>query len=322
MNRVSTGITRFFLAMAFGALSATLVACGSGGGSSDASASVASGTISGTATKGPVSGATVKAFAINNGAKGGQLGSAQTDSSGNFTMRVDAHSGPIMLQLHGGSYMDEATGERMNMLNADVMTCVLPSVTVAAGSATTGVQITPLTSMAHAWAEHMAGGMTATNIDTANMRVGAAYMGPGMDIVMTHPIEPTAVGSANGASIDAKNYGMMLAAMSQEARELGMTSSSSAMVTAMHNDASDGTMDGRMGGTPINMRGMGGMVGGGNMMPTAGTSQLATAMATFITGPMNCSGCVQRRRDAGADGPPPPDGQFRRSSLIKLSKTL
>jgi hypothetical protein len=111
-----------------------------------------------------------------------------------------------------------------------------------------------------------------------------------MDILMTHPIDPTVVGSANGASIDAKNYGMMLAAMSQEAHQLGMTTSSSAMITAMHNDAEDGTMDGTMSGTPINMSGMGGMMGGGSMMSAAGTGELATAMAMFINGPMNRSG--------------------------------
>lgn len=282
---------RWLLAMALGALSTTaLVACGGGGGDSNSSTSATTGTISGTATKGPVGGATVRAFAINNGVKGGQLGSAQTDSSGKFTMRVDAYSGPLMLQLHGGSYTDEATGTRMNMLDADDMICAVPSIRVTAGSATTGIQITPLTSMAHAWAEHMSGGMTSTNITTANMRVGAAYLGPGMDILETHPIDPTVVGSANGASIDAKNYGMMLAAMSQEAHQLGMTTSSSAMVTAMHNDAADGIMDGTMRGTPINMNGRGGMIGGGHMMSTAGTDELAAAMATFINGPMNRSG--------------------------------
>jgi hypothetical protein len=279
------------MGLALGALStAALVACGGGGGDISGSTSATNGTISGTATKGPVSGATVRAYALNNGVKGGQLGSGQTDSNGNFTMRVDAYSGPIMLQLHGGSYADEATGARMNMLNADDMACAVPSISVTAGSATTGIQITPLTSMAHAWAEHMAGGMTTTNITMANMRIGAAYLGQGMDILMTHPIDPTVVGSANGASIDAKNYGMMLAAMSQEAHQLGMTTSSSAMVTAMHNDAEDGTMDGTMSGAPINMSGMGGMMGGGNMMPAAGTDELTTAMAMFINSPMNRSG--------------------------------
>jgi hypothetical protein len=42
------------------------------------------------------------------------------------------------------------------------------------------------------------------------------------------------------------NYGMSMAAISQEAKDLGMSSSSS-MVTAMMNDAADGVMNGMMG---------------------------------------------------------------------------
>ena len=276
--RVMIGFSALALAVSL------LVGCGGGGSgnSSGGPAAVTTGTLSGTATKGPVSGAAVKAFAINNGATGSQLGSATTDASGNFTMTLDAYAGPVMLQVHGGSYLDEATGVRMNMLDADELTCVVPAVTVTAGSTTAGVQVTPLTSMAQAWAEHMAGGMTMANATMANSRIGAAYVGPNADIVMMHPIDPTVAGSANGASLESKNYGMMLAAMSQAAHDLGMTTSSSSMVTVMLDDASDGIMDGRMGGTAINMNGMGGMMGGGSMMSTVGTSQLATSMATFI----------------------------------------
>jgi hypothetical protein len=266
-----------------------LTACGGGGGGGGGSAATQSGTISGTATKGPVSGATVTAYSVMNGARGSMLGSATTDSSGNFTMRLGPYSGPMMLVMHGGSYDDEATGRHMNMMNSDDMTCVLPSVMVTDGSTMTGIQITPLTSMAQSWASHMSGGMTMANVTMANEHVGAVYVGPGADIVMTHPIDPTVSGSANGATIDAKDYGMMLAAMSQEASGLGMTSSSG-MVTAMLDDASDGVMNGMMGGMPISMSGMGGMMGGGNMMSTAGTSQLMTAMSDFVNGPMNHSG--------------------------------
>ena len=42
-----------------------LVGCGGGGGGSNGAASSANGTISGTAIKGPVNGATVTAFAIS-----------------------------------------------------------------------------------------------------------------------------------------------------------------------------------------------------------------------------------------------------------------
>jgi len=296
MNPLNTRRMHAMLGLSAMALSASLLAgCGGGGGSSDGSSGVSSGSVttgmlSGTAIKGPVGSATVKAFAITNGARGSQLGSATTDANGNFTMTMDAYTGPVMLQVRGGSYLDEATGIRMNMLDADELTCLVPAITVAAGSTTTGVQVTPLTSMAQAWAEHMTGGMTTANATMANSRIGAAYVAPGADIVMMHPIDPTVAGSANGASIEAKNYGMMLAAMSQAAHDLGMTSSS-AMVTAMLDDASDGIMDGTMGGTAINMNGMGGMMGGGAMMSTTGTSQLATSMATFINNmTMNRSG--------------------------------
>jgi hypothetical protein len=171
----------------------------------------------------------VTAFAITNGTTGNPMGSALSGSAGEFTIAVGAYSGPVMLLVHGGSYIDEATGARMNVLDADDMTCVVPFINVLAGSAMSGIQITPLTSMAQAWAQNMAGGMTAANITTANTRIGAAYLGAGVDILMTHPIDPTVAGSA-----------------------------------------------------PINMSGMGGMRGGGNMMTTTGTSQLAAAMADFV----------------------------------------
>lgn len=281
MPSASGRSVRLTLALAVATLAAaTLVGCG--GGSAGEPPATATGTISGTITKGPVSGATVTAFAITNGMKGNPMGSALSGSTGEFTIAVGVHSGPIMLQVHGGSYMDEATGTRMNVLDADDMTCVVPSINIVTGSAMAGIQITPLTSMAQAWAQNMAGGMTAANIATANTRIGAAYLGAGVDILMTHPIDPTVTGSANGVSIDSKHYGMLLAAMSKVAKDLGMTTSSSAMITAMKNDAADGMMDGRMGAAPINMSGMGGMRGGGNMMTTTGTTQLAAAMAAFV----------------------------------------
>ncbi|MGW8229169.1 MAG: hypothetical protein ACWGOW_09725 [Gammaproteobacteria bacterium] len=70
---------------------------------------------------------------------------------------------------------------------------------------------------------------------------------------------------------------MTLAAMSQEAYELAMPYSSG-IVTAMMDDASDGKMDGMMGSHNISMGGMGGIM----MQSTAGTSDLSSAMATFI----------------------------------------
>lgn len=58
----------------------------------------------------------------------------------------------------------------------------------------------------------------------------------------------------------------------------------------MMNDASDGVMNGMMGGTRIDMGGMGGMMHGTMMQPDAGTSGMATAMMSFVVSPQNKSG--------------------------------
>jgi hypothetical protein len=252
-----------------------LSSCGGGGGGT----TDGNGMISGTASKGPVNGATVTSFAINNGTMGAQVGNSSTDAQGNFSVSIGSYSGPVLLQMSGGTYTDEATNTSMTMHTGDVMTSVIPSVT--AGSTMSGVQITPLTSMAQARAHNMAGGMSDTNITAANTAVGTYFMVN--DILHTPPINPLVQNSGIAAGVDQnmKNYGMAIAAMSQYAANLGMPSSSG-MVTAMMNDASDGVMDGMMGGTPVSMSGMGGMMGGGNMLSTAGTSSMATAMTTFI----------------------------------------
>lgn len=99
---------------------------GCGGGGSGETTSATSGTISGTAVKGPVDGGTVTAYAVANGAMGAQLASGTTDAQGNFQISIGAYSGPVMLQLSSGTFTDEATGAAMTMSPGDVMTAVTP----------------------------------------------------------------------------------------------------------------------------------------------------------------------------------------------------
>jgi hypothetical protein len=271
-----------------------LAGCGGGGGSGiDATTPFAQSTLSGNVVKGPVSGATVKAFAVTGGMMGSQLSSAITDANGAFAMSMGNYAGPVMLQMSGGTYTDEATGTLMAMGTGDMMTAVMP--TVAAGSAVTGVEVTPLTAMAQAMALHMAGGLTDANIAAANAAVGNYFMVG--DILHTQPINPVVSGSATGASQAMMNYGMTLAAMSQYAKGTGMTASSG-FVTAMMNDAADGVIDGMAAGVPVAMGGGmigggmigGGMMGGGMMQTDAGRTGLATAMTDFMNSSLNKSG--------------------------------
>ena len=261
-----------------------LTACGGGGGGSEATHDPASGVLSGTATKGPIANATVTAYGVSGGHMSDQIGTATTDSSGNFTLSVGHYSGAVMLRVGGGSYTDEATGVFMAMAPGDVMTAVMP--TIAAGATTSAVQVTPITAMAQALADHMTGGMSDANIKTANAAIGAYFAIS--DIVHTHPMNPLMAGAAGRADLDARNYGMTLAAMSQYAKSLSMTSSS-AMVTAMMDDASDGIMDGKAGDAQVSMR-MGGMMGNHKMASAAGSSDLSAAMAAFMNSAANVSG--------------------------------
>jgi hypothetical protein len=267
------------------AIGSSLLLFGCGGGSGGGATSSVDSVIAGTAAKGPVSGATVTAFAIGNGMMGAQIGTGTTDMQGNFTVSIGAYSGPVMLRMSGGTYTDEATGASMTMQSGDIMTSIMPQ--AIAGAVMSGVQITPLTSMAQMRAQSMSGGMTAVNITAANTAMGNYFSVS--DILYTHPMNPLTPGSGTGATQDMRNYGIMLAAMSQYANTIGMPVSSG-IVTAMMNDAADGVMNGMVGNAPIMMGGMGGMMGNNPLSTTAGTSGLANAMTTFMGSSMNKSG--------------------------------
>lgn len=245
--------------------------------------------MSGTAMMGPVMGAVITAFAVNpDGTKGAQVGTTMTDAQGNFTMQMGTFFGSVMIELTGGNFNDEATGQVMSMQSA-IMTAAIPN--MPQGANMNGIQITPVTSMAQNLAQHMAGGMTQANIETANTAMGQ-YFGVS-DIISVHPMDPTVSGSGASATQDQRNHGMTLAAMSRYAYDIGMPDSAG-IITAMMEDASDGIMDGMMGGTQINMGGMGGMMGGGMMQPHAGTSAMGNAMISFIQSPNNKSGLTQQ----------------------------
>lgn len=273
--------THWTCAVSLLALGLALGGCGGGGGGSSPSST--EGGVAGTATKGPVAGAIMTAYAIESGAMGRALGSATTDAQGNFSIPVGSFSGPLMLRMTGGRFMDEASGVDMPMQQGDLMTAMVPS--MLAGSTTSGIQVTPLTSMAQAMAQQMAGGMSNANIASANAAIGCYFMLG--DILRVHPMNPLTPGSGNSSAPDARNYGMAIASMSQLAAGLGMPFASG-MVTAMMDDVSDGRLNGMMGNAAVMMGG--GMMGGTPWPSYGGTSGMSNAMAQFVRSSMNRSG--------------------------------
>ncbi len=284
MFNVAVSRARIIIPLVMTLLIAT--GCGGGGGGGESApvggvGSGGTGYLSGFATKGPMSNATVTAFGISNGQPGAQIATATTADDGSFTMAIGSYAGPVMLQVSGGSYTDEATGTVMPMAPGDVMTAVMP--TVAAGANNSGIEVTPVTAMAQAMAQHMSGGMTDANIAAANSAMGSNFSVS--DILHVRPMNPLVAGAGTGANQDAQNYGMTLAAMSKYAQTLGLTTSST-MVTAMMTDATDGILDGKAGAASVQMGGM-----AGAMLPaTAGTTGMAAAMNAFMASAQNKSG--------------------------------
>jgi hypothetical protein len=252
------------------------------------------GKVSGKAFNGEMSQGMVTAYAVNNGIRGAQIASTALDSSGEFSMSLGSYAGPMMLQVTGGRFTDEATGTTMNMGASDVMTAVMTS--IASGAQLSGICITAVTSMAQTRAAAMSGGMTDANITAVNTAVGNYFMMS--NLLTTRPIDMTMAGSgtASGVTQDQMNHGAAIAAMSQSATRLGMTTTSSAFVTSMMNDAADGTMNGMMGSTQISMGG--GMMGGSMMGSHSGTSDLATDMTNFMGSAMNHSGLTSANMNA------------------------
>ncbi|MBK7902281.1 MAG: hypothetical protein IPJ97_04460 [Proteobacteria bacterium] len=161
------------------------------------------------------------------------------------------------------------------------MTAVLPSMT--AGQSLSDIQVTPLTAMAQAMAQQLSGGMTDYQHLGREYQCQQVLHGDRRSAQRAD--EPT-TGFRQCNDRDQINYGMALAAMSQYAQTQGM-SSSSAIVTAMMNDVTDGVMDGKMSGSSVMM---GGMSMSMSLPATAATTGLATAMSAFVNSGQNHSG--------------------------------
>lgn len=178
------------------ALLAGLLA-GCGGGGTNTASSAASTTISGSAIKGPVGGARVTAFAATSGTV---LGTTTTSPNGTYSMTI-SYNGDVVLEVTGGSYVDEATGNTttLNQLKAIVN---------ASGGAQT-VHVTPLTYIAYGYA-----GNTSAGFNTALTNLATQFGLGSTNLLSTLPNVTTGTTQA---------YGQVLRAMSQYVQSQSLT---------------------------------------------------------------------------------------------------
>ncbi len=184
---------RSFVLFSLTALSAAafLVACGGGGSTAPA---VATTTISGSAVKGPVNGATVT---VKDAATGATLGTTTTGTGGTYSLGV-AFSGDVIVEVSGGTYTDEATGA------TTALSTPMKLVLAANGGTVTGV-VTPLTTMAFNSAFPTGTKPTSANFKSVAATLATQFKLTGVDLATT---VPTVSGS-----LDA--YGKVLAGISR-----------------------------------------------------------------------------------------------------------
>lgn len=261
-------------------LTLALAGCGSGAGSNtqDNPPSGTTTTITGQVVDGAIAEGKVSVYKINtNGTKGTQVGGpATTGTDGRYSVTA-SYEGPVVIECSGGSYKDWATGTTINLTSSNVLSAVIPNATGAVTA-----QITPLTYMAAKKAlKDMAtnGTNVSAAISTANSGIGS-YFG-NTDILSTSIIDPTVSGSAAGAGQTSINYTLILAGLSQYAETNGI-SNPFELVTALANDASDGTFDGKEGTTQLS-------VGSSSLSSSTVTSGLSTAITSFQSSPENTS---------------------------------
>ena len=138
-------------------LTVTLVGCGVE--STDLSSERSVGYVSGYAIDSAISNAIVSVYSFANGQRGERLGVGLTNGVGAFSVNVQAESQLVMVEITGGSYVEEASGVEVLLSDGQK----LRSLIYYESGHLVSTNVTPLTHMATALAEYkIANGIAAT----------------------------------------------------------------------------------------------------------------------------------------------------------------
>lgn len=188
-----------------------LTACGGGGGSpgpvdnddSKQNSPVLS-SVSAFFTKAPVDGATCHLYDVNDQILAGPV----TSSAGAISFTAVSYSGDVYTQCAGGSYVDEATGDSVQLTAQHTMRSVTSS--LSSGSNVNQI-VTPLTELTHRLARQ-AGDISSASMARYAVNVADEF---GLDDIDITQVRPSELVSISGNSSDSDRYGIALAAVSQ-----------------------------------------------------------------------------------------------------------
>ena len=127
------------------------------------------GYVSGYAIDSAINNATVSIYSFANGVRGAPLGVGSTNSVGAFSVKIQAESQLVMVEITGGSYVEEASGVEVLLTDGQK----LRSLVQYESGRLVNTNVTPLTHMATALAEYK----------VANGENPAQAMGEAFDVV-------------------------------------------------------------------------------------------------------------------------------------------
>jgi len=234
--------------------------------------------LAGNVIKGPVVGASVDFYVLNeDGTKGPKLGSTTTDATGSYAVTLNpGPTGPILAEASGGSYVDEWTGVDTVLASTDILTAALPA-------GTTRATVNPVTHIAATRARAMAAQdvSLATAVDAANFGVAGLYRI--QDMIGALPAPANNADELSMATWAERTYGIILGGIAQLAASLNVRAID--LVAALASDFSDGIFDGKneAGAVTVPTIGQGTIP----LPPTAGIADLQEAIDLYVASNIN-----------------------------------
>ena len=156
-----------------------------------------------------------------NGTRGAQIGApVTTDQLGNYSLNLGTYTGPVYLTSQGGTYIDAATGNTIDLTNSPlILSAIVPN---ASGNVT--AEINPLTTMAANVALTLTsqGSDVATAATGANAAISNAF-GLLDSILSTALLDLTKANCMQGASQQSADVSAILAGISQLAMNYGVS---------------------------------------------------------------------------------------------------
>jgi hypothetical protein len=222
----------------------------------------------------PLTESTVKVYEMkSDGQPGALLATTVTDKDGHYTASVLRHPSSWLLVItSGGRYIDEISQDPLSAgPNDSLKTILRPGSNYAS--------LTPLTTFAVARASSLAasGKPLRDSFEVSYAAVARQY-----SLEAITDIDPAIADDPQDVQLSgrtARQYGLILAGLDEEANTLGVTDF--ALTDAVAQDLSDGTLDGKDGATPI-------LIDKAISLPAdATTAKLQNAIDTFAASPGN-----------------------------------